>query len=105
VSRVVGAVARGTKADSYWTATAGHSRPARWPPALKAPRSWYIGSSAVASGCAWPAEYMEIRQGADTDLGWLRGYYLEENAEPVVDIEKVFADLLRLTQHCQGRPD
>jgi hypothetical protein len=48
---------------------------------------------------------MEIRQGADTDLGWLRGYYLEENAEPVVDIEKVFADLLRLTQHCQSRPD
>jgi hypothetical protein len=38
-------------------------------------------------------------------LGWLQGYYLEENAEPVVDIEKVFADLLRLTEHCQGRPD
>ena len=22
-----------------------------------------------------------------------------------MDVEKVFADLLRLTEHCQGRPD
>jgi hypothetical protein len=38
-------------------------------------------------------------------LGWLRGYFLEENAEPVVDFGKVLADLPRLTEYCKGSLD
>ena len=38
-----------------------------------------------------------------SSFGWLQGYYLDEDAEPVVDVEKVIADLLRLTEHCKLR--
>jgi len=38
-------------------------------------------------------------------MGWLQGYYLEEDAEPVVDVDKVLADLQRLTEHCKLRLD
>jgi hypothetical protein len=36
-------------------------------------------------------------------LGWLQGYYLEEYAEPLVDVDKIMADLQRLTDHCKLR--
>jgi hypothetical protein len=37
--------------------------------------------------------------------GWLQAYFLDDHADPVVDMEKAFADLLRLTELCRGRPD
>jgi hypothetical protein len=37
--------------------------------------------------------------------GWLQAYFLDDHADPVVDLDRAFADLLRLTEHCRGRPD
>ena len=37
-------------------------------------------------------------------LGWLQGYYLEEDAPPVVDLEKLAADELKLSGYCVANP-
>ena len=37
-------------------------------------------------------------------LGWLQGYYLEENGPPVVDLDKLSADSLRLSGYCAANP-
>jgi acid stress chaperone HdeB len=37
-------------------------------------------------------------------LGWLQGYYLEENGPPVVDLDKLSADALRLSGYCRANP-
>jgi acid stress chaperone HdeB len=37
-------------------------------------------------------------------LGWLQGYYLEEDAPPVVDLDKLAADTLRLSGYCAANP-
>src|SRR3981081_4385331 len=37
--------------------------------------------------------------------GWLQAYFLDDHADPAVDLDRVFADLLRLTEHCKIRLD
>jgi HdeA/HdeB family len=37
-------------------------------------------------------------------LAWLQGYYLEENGPTVVDLEKLSADVLRLSGYCTANP-
>jgi hypothetical protein len=46
-----------------------------------------------------PRDYMLVV------AGWLQAYFLDDHADPVVDMEKAFPDLLRLTEYCQSRPD
>jgi hypothetical protein len=37
-------------------------------------------------------------------LAWLHGYYLEEDAPPVIDLHKLTADGLRLSAYCAANP-
>jgi acid stress chaperone HdeB len=37
-------------------------------------------------------------------LGWLQGYYLEEDGPPVVDLDKLSADAIRLSGYCAANP-
>src|SRR5262245_4986657 len=37
-------------------------------------------------------------------LAWLQAYYLEEDAPPVVDLDKLAADTLRLSGYCAANP-
>lgn len=37
-------------------------------------------------------------------LAWLQAYYLEEDALPVVDLDKLSADTLRLSAYCAANP-
>ena len=44
------------------------------------------------------------REQVNVVLGWLQGYYLEENAPPVVDLDKLAADALRFSGYCAANP-
>ena len=44
------------------------------------------------------------REQVNIVLGWLHGYYLEENGPPVVDLDKLSADTLRLSGYCAANP-
>ena len=44
------------------------------------------------------------REQVNIVLGWLQGYYLEENGAPVVDLDKLSADRLRLSGYCAANP-
>jgi acid stress chaperone HdeB len=37
-------------------------------------------------------------------LAWLQGYYLEEDAPPVIYLDKLSADELRLSGYCVANP-
>jgi hypothetical protein len=38
-------------------------------------------------------------------LGWLQGYYLDEHAPPIVDLDKLSTDSRKLTERCEARPN
>jgi hypothetical protein len=38
-------------------------------------------------------------------MGWLQGYFLEEHVPPIVDIDKLNADLRKLMDRCESRLD
>jgi hypothetical protein len=38
-------------------------------------------------------------------VAWLQAYHLDENDEPIVDFDKVQADILRLSERCDTRPE
>jgi len=38
-------------------------------------------------------------------MAWLQGYYLPENAPPVIDVEKLLSDRAKLTEHCINEPE
>jgi acid stress chaperone HdeB len=38
-------------------------------------------------------------------VAWLHGYYLEDNAPPVIDVDKLLSDAKSLTEHCINRPE
>ena len=44
------------------------------------------------------------REQVNIVLSWLHGYYLEENGPPVVDLDKLSADTLRLSGYCAANP-
>jgi acid stress chaperone HdeB len=37
-------------------------------------------------------------------LGWLQGYYLEEDGPPIVNMDKLSADALKLSGYCAAKP-
>jgi hypothetical protein len=38
-------------------------------------------------------------------MAWLQGYYLPENAPPVIDVEKLLSDRAKLTEHRINEPE
>jgi hypothetical protein len=44
------------------------------------------------------------REQVNVVLGWLQGYYLEENGAPVVDLDKLSADTMRMSGYCAANP-
>jgi HdeA/HdeB family protein len=45
------------------------------------------------------------REQAAVVMGWLQGYYLDEHAPPIVDLDKVKTDIPKLMERCTSRPD
>jgi acid stress chaperone HdeB len=36
---------------------------------------------------------------------WLQGYYLPENAPPIIDVDKLLSDSVKLTEYCVNNPE
>ena len=38
-------------------------------------------------------------------LAWMNGYYMDEDANPVIDFDKLGADAKKLAEACKANPD
>ena len=38
-------------------------------------------------------------------LAWMNGYYMDEDADPVIDFDKLGADAKKLAEACKANPD
>jgi hypothetical protein len=38
-------------------------------------------------------------------MGWLQGYYLDEHGPPIVNFDKLNADIRKLMERCESSPD
>ena len=38
-------------------------------------------------------------------VAWLQGYYLAEHDPPAIDVDKLFSDSTKFTEHCVNNPE
>jgi acid stress chaperone HdeB len=47
----------------------------------------------------------EMKREQGIIVAWLQGFYLPEDAPPVIDVDKLLSDSATLTEHCVNRPE
>jgi acid stress chaperone HdeB len=47
----------------------------------------------------------EMKREQSIIVAWLQGYYLAEHDPPAIDVDKLFSDNTKLTEHCVNNPE